>query len=284
MSRFTFKTPGLLNPSGLMKPWAGGDGQTFREVIAGELDNVAIAAELVADARNPMKCDSTILPYHAADRRIPKFSTTDEMVWRIMLTKFRQIHARAGHPWCLLRLLRIFLQRFGRPLLRYVSTSGDGGISQWHTLAPGDGLNDYFELGQLDPEFTTHTEKPGNWIWDTNATNGHWSRFWILIYTSGMTDALATTKWDGAGEWDGGSDYWDGFIASTEILEMVTMLKFFKAANSRLQGLFLVHDDTAFDPTGSGSGYPGGNWDLIVDPSTGAPIRREGVTYSYIHS
>jgi hypothetical protein len=90
-----------------------------------------------------------------------------------------------------------------------------------------------------------------------------------------MTDLVPTTEWDGAGEWDGGSDFWDGYIESTEITEMVTMLNTFKASNSRLQGLFLVHDDTAFDPTGSGVGYPDGTWDLWAN-------RRSGVTYSYV--
>jgi hypothetical protein len=262
MSPVTFFRPNLLNQPGIMKPWQTGDGQTFREVIAGELDATIIAAEQVADARNVLKCDPTILPYHAKDRMMPRFSTVDESVWRTMLSKFRQIHATAGHPWCLLRLLRIFLRRFGRPMLRYVSTAGDGSFSQWHTLAPGDGTNDYFELGRTDPEFTTHTEDPANWLWDAQASTGHWSRFWILIYTSDMTGVNTTTDWDDTGEWDGGVDFWDGYIESDEIAEMVTMLNTFKASNSQLQGLFLVHDDSIFDPSGSGAGFPGGNWNI----------------------
>ena len=274
MTEVTFYRPSLLNPPGLMKPWAGKNGQTFREVIAGELDNVLISAELVADARCVLKCDPSVLPYHATDRMMPRFSTVDESVWRIMLSKFRQIHAKAGHPWCLLRLLRIFLRRFGRPMLRYVSTAGDGSFSQWHTLVPGDGKNDYFELGRVDPEFSTYTKTPANWLWDANASLGHWSRFWIMIYTSGMTGVNATTEWDDAGEWDGGSDFWDGYIGSTEISEMVTMLNTFKAANSQLQGLFLVHDDSIFDPTGSGAGFPDGTWNLDYN-------RVGNVSYAY---
>lgn len=276
MSDATFLRNDLLNPPGLMKPWQGTNGTAFREVIAQEFDNVLIAAEQTQDARNVLKCDPTVLPYHAKDRKIPRFSTVDESVWRTMLSKWKQIHAMAGHPWCLLRLVRIFLRRYGRPLLRYVSTAGDGSVSQWHTLAPGDGTNDYFLLDRLDPEFTTHTETPANWLWDANASNGHWSRFWILIYTSSMTETIATTEWDGAGEWDGGSDYWDGVLTSTEITEMVTMLNTFKASNSQLQGLFLVHDDSIFDPTGSGAGFPDGTWNLWANRL------HTGVTYSYV--
>ncbi len=262
MTTPTFLRPELFSPFGLMKQWSGPQGEAFCRVVALEGDNVLSAAQLTQDARSPLKCAADLLPLHAADRRIPKFSTVDEQVWRIMLSKFRQIHAMAGHPWCLLRLLRIFLRRFGRPLLRYVSTAGDGSISQWHTLLPGDGTRDYFELDTVDPEFQTHTANPANWLWDPLASTGHWSRFWILIYTSGMTNTIQQTEWDGAGEWDSGSDYWDGFISSTEIAEMVAMLKTFHARNAQLQGLFLVHDDTAFDPTGSGAGYPDGTWNL----------------------
>lgn len=279
MNPFTFFRPNLLNPPGLMKPWQGGDGQTFREVIAGELDATIIAAEQVADARNVLKCDPSILPYHAQDRMMPRFSTVDESVWRIMLSKFRQIHATAGHPWCLLRLLRIFLRRFGRPMLRYVSTAGDGSFSQWHTLAPGDGLNDYFELGRIDPEFSTHTETPANWLWDANASAGHWSRFWIFIYTSGLDGMIVQSEYDDAvSEWDSGVDYWDGYIDATEIAEMVTMINTFKASNSQLNGLILVHDNAIFDPTGSGAGFPGGDWDSILNRI------HDDVTYSYEHA
>jgi hypothetical protein len=96
-----------------------------------------------------------------------------------------------------------------------------------------------------------------------------------------MANTIPQTQWDDTGQWDGGSDYWDGFISSTEIAEMVTMLKTFHARNAQLQGLFLVHDDTAFDPTGGGAGYPNGTWQNMIDPMTGAFNRRAGVTYSY---
>lgn len=274
MSLLSFFRPGLLNPPGLMKPWAGSNGQAFREVIAGELDATLIAAEQVADARNVMKCDPTVLPAHEADRRIRRYTTESELSWRRRLAAWLAIWRSAGGAYCILRQLRIFLAARGRPMIRFVTTTGSGGRTQWFTLAPGDGIRDYFAEDGLDPEFTEYQATPANWDWDGNLSQ--WSRFWILIYTSGLTDVVASTEYDGTGEWDGGADHWDGSLTSDEITGMVELCTEWKAAGSRLQGLFLVHDDTIFDPTGSGAGYPDGTWDLWTNRLL------DGVTYSYV--
>jgi hypothetical protein len=278
MSELDFLAPELLTPPGTLKAWQGPQATTFRECVASAFNDVAISAELVGRARSPLLCDATVLPYHGRDRRISRYSTESELSYRKRLAKWRQIWGSAGRAWGILRQLRIFLSPFGRPMIRYVSTTGSGGYSQWFTLAPGDGVNDYFEFGGLDPEFSRALATPGNWIWD--ALVGRWSRFWILIYTSGITGGPSVAEWDGGvDEWDGDA-YWDGYLSSAMLADLAQLCIDWSAAHSKLAGLFLVHDDAIFDPTGSGAGYPDGDWNLLVDPTTGALTRRTGVTYS----
>jgi hypothetical protein len=282
----TFQRDELIVPPGTLKAWQGPEALKFRSVVANEFDNLAITAELVGDARSPLKCDPTVLPYHARDRKISRYATETESSWRKRLSKWRQIWGSAGRAWGILRQLRIMLAPYGRPMLRYVSTSGSGTHSQWFTLVPGDGRNDYFELGGLDPEFSRDLQSPGNWIWDAGATGGLWSRYWVLIYTSGITAPYGSSTWDVSGTWDdpAESTYWDGYFSAAQMADFAQMCIDWGAAHSKLAGLFLVHDDMAFDPSGSGSGYPNGNWNLLVDPTTGAPTRREGVTYSIVRT
>lgn len=278
-----FQADEYLTPPGTLRAWQGEDARTFRSCVAAEFNNLVITAEQMSNARNPLKCDPTILPYHGRDRRIRRYDTETEISWRRRLAKWKQIHASAGRAWGLLRQLRIFLQPYGRPMLRIVSSASDGAQAQWFTLEPGDPRRDYFQIGGLDPEFSRHVQTPSNWLWDFDAIDGFaWSRFWVLINTSGITPTVATSEWDDVATWDDGA-YWDGVFTSAQIGGIVDLLNDWKAAQSMLAGLFLVHDDTAFDPTGTGSLYPGGDWDLLVDPTTGAPTRREGVTYSYVN-
>jgi hypothetical protein len=270
MSELDFLAPELLTPPGTLKAWQGPNATTFRECVASAFNDVAISAELVGRARSPLLCDATVLPYHGRDRRISRYSTESESSYRKRLAKWRQIWGSAGRAWGILRQLRIFLAPFGRPMIRYVSTTGSGGYSQWFTLAPGDGTVDYFEIGGLDPEFSRVLTTPGNWIWD--ATTGKWSRFWILIYTSGLTSGRADFDGGDGEDYDNGEVY-DGYFSAAEMTDIAQLCIDWSAAHSKLAGLFLVHDDTIFDPTGSGAGYPDGTWNLWAN-------RRTGVTYS----
>jgi hypothetical protein len=282
MSVFSFQQ--TLTLPGTLKQWMGRQGMVYRSAIAGAFDALALTAELTGDARSPLKCDASVLPYHAADRRIKRFSNETEASHRIALSKWKQIHRAQGKAYGILRRLRILLQPYGRPMLRYVHTSGAGQMTEWFTLAPGDDQNDYFVFDGIDPEFSRVLTKPGNWLWDPQATAGQWSRYWVLIYTSGLTSGTdGSIEWDVSGEWDDGVSHWDFGLSSDIISDCLECCKDMQAANSSCFGIFQVHDDTAFDPTGSGAGYPDGTWQDIID-SSGALIRRTGVTYSYVRT
>ena len=276
MSDSTYFAPGIFRPRGLMRQHSGNMGARFRGVVAQEFDNFTVASQLVQDAGNVLKCDASVLPQHALDRCIRRYLNESELSWRLRLSKSNQIHQTAGTAWGILRQLRIMLLPKGRPRLRHVTTSGDGAMSQWYTLAPGTGDIDYFETNPydrpLDPEFSRYLAKPGNWLWDAGASSGEWSRFWLLIYTSGV--ASPPPDWDGTGEWDSGVDYWDGYLTSDDVAGIAEMATEWKFAGSQLAGIFLVHDDSLFDPTGSGAGYPDGTWNLDFN-------RVGGVSYAY---
>lgn len=281
MSFPTFRTDPVMFSPGLLKQWMGPHGTAYREVLADEGDNLLRTFKLVGQQRSPLLCDASVLPLHSRDRRIRRYTNESESSIRRRLAKWLQIHQSAGRAWGMLRQLRIYLQTLGRPLIRHVCSAGDGSCAQWSTLNPGDGTRDYFEVGGIDPEYESVSTAPSNWLWDAGATTGKWSRFWILIYTSGLTSATPTTTWDGDGEWDSGSDYWDGYLTAGQVQDIVDLCNDWKAAHSQLEGVFLVHDDSLFDPTGSGANFPDGTWDTLIDPTTGAFNRAENVTYAY---
>lgn len=272
MSAFSFQS--LIDLPGTLKQWLDTNGLRFRSAIAAAFDAAYLTANLASDARSPLKCDATVLPYHAADRKIRRYTNELEITWRRRLAKWKQIHRSKGKAYGILRALRLLLLPYGRPELIYVHTTGDGGMTEWFTLAPGDDDNDYFITGQLDPEFTRHLEKPGNWIWDPQATTGQWSRYWILIRTTGLTD-VSSIQWDVSGQWDDGVSKWDKGLPSEIIADCLECCKDMQAANSACFGIFQVHDDSIFIPTGSGAGYPSGDWQFQIN-------RVAGVTYSYV--
>jgi hypothetical protein len=281
MSGLSFFRKGLLYPTGLMKPWAGGNGRTFREVIAGELDATIIAAQQVADSRNVMKCDPTVLPAHAKDRQIRRYTTESELSWRKRLAAWLPIHQSHGGAWCILRQLRILLAPYGRPELVFVSTTRD--LSNWFTLLPGDEANDYFESDGIDTEFSNHQQDPPNWDWDGDVTQ--WSRFGIIIRMDGITNPdVSAGEWDGASLWDG-VNVWDGGLSNPVVQDILSLATEWKAAGSRCDWILFTPDNTVLSPTGTSSTVapwnyttmPDGEWDQVNK-------RNPDVIFAYVHA
>lgn len=287
MTTSTYFAPGLFRPRGLMRQHSGNMGARFRGVIAQEFDNFTVATQLVQDAGNVLLCDESVLPQHALDRGIRRYATESELSWRTRLSKGNQIWQSAGTAWGILRQLRIMLLPHGRPRLRHVSTSGDGAMSQWYTLEPGDGTVDYFETNPydrpLDPEFSRYLAKPGNFLWDAGASSGEWSRFVIAIELAGLTSPDVTAgEWDGASTWDG-SYVWDGGLSGGVIDDIVALCNDWKFAGSQLKAVLFVPDEMVLSPTGTSvtlpagqTTYPNGQWD---DPTK----RNPDVIFAYVH-
>jgi hypothetical protein len=280
MSTLTFQAEPLIVPPGTLKVWQGPQARNFRSALAAEFDNVAVTAELTGDARSPLLCDATVLPRHGHDRKIRQYSTESETSYRKRLAKWRQIWASAGRAWGILRQLRIFLEPYGRPLIRYVSTSGDNAQTQWFELQPGTGDDDYFEIDGVDADFSRELVTPANWIWD--ASTGKWSRFWVIIYlASGANPAVIPGEWDGTSEWDG-TNVWDCPLSAAEVADIVALINDWKAANSMLYGVFFAPSSLVFSPFAVAStvapwGYstmPDGNYHDLTK-------RRPDACYAY---
>jgi hypothetical protein len=157
-------------------------------------------------------------------------------------------------------------------MIRHVVCAGDGSIAQWSTLAPGDGKNDYFEVGGLDPEFSTARATPSNWLWDAGATNGEWSRFSVSIAMDGITNPdVSAGEWDGASLWDGTS-VWDGGLSNPVVSDIVALCNDWKAAHAQLLSVLFVPTANTLEPSGTSSTvmpwgyttYPNGDWDNLA--------------------
>jgi hypothetical protein len=240
------------------------------------LDNLVTSAELAGQARSPLLCHPSVLEVHARDRRIRRYVGETEASWRTRLAKWRQIWASAGRAWGILRQLRILLAPYGRPRLRYVSTGGDADFTQWFTLEPGDPAQDYFFLGGTDPDFWRALTTPGNWLWDAGASVGHWSRFWLIIYIDKMPTGT-WAQWDGSDAWDDNVKAWGGLPVVQAIIDLANE---WKAAHSALWGVILCSDPDAYDPAGSGAGYPNGYGWLTHAPD-GTPQHPAGAELAY---
>lgn len=282
MSDLSFFGPELLNLSGKMKPFKGPRGQAFCEVIAGELDAAIITAQQVADSRNVMLCDATVLPAHAKDRQLRRYITESELSWRKRLAAWLPIWQSAGGAWCILRQLRILLEPYGRPELAFVSTTGSGSVSNWFTLLPGDGTRDYFEADGIDPEFVNHQQIPVNFNWDGNLSQ--WARFAIIIRMDGITTPdISAGQWDGASLWDG-VNVWDGGLSNPVVQDILSLATDWKAAGSRCDWILFTPNNTVLAPNGTSvtvppwnyTTYPNGTWNQLDK-------RNPDVICAYVH-
>lgn len=242
------------------------------QVLVGRLQSIVFAggpttsregAARLADGRL-IECEPFVLPLHAEQRGIQIYATESTLSKRIRLSQWRQIHAERGtHRGELRNLQPYFVAWPALPRMRIVHQSNEATPSVlWHTLDP-------------DGSYSVHRQLTSNWNWD--GVKSKKTRFWLIIYV----DQLGYTSpvWDGAQTWDGGS-VWDGLFTDLQIADIVAMITEAKSAHSKLSGVIAATDPASFDPTaaivinGDGtSTLPGGNWNYLVDPTTGKPTR-----------
>ena len=228
-----------------------------------------------------LQCEPDVLPWHARDREIHLYPSEPIPSQRFNLARFRQLHARRGtHRGEMERVRPYFLGADGLgviPRIRIVHQDGAGAGATWHTYAGSYDL----EAG-LRP-YTIHRQEPSNWDFDGQATK--WSRWWAIVYTSGVGSLDGgITYWDDGSFWDGGQ-YWDG-INGQVLGDIVAMFLGWHSAHSECAGIILAHDLASFDPTSTSSTLtdgtttlPVGNWGQLVDPLTGLATRLQSATW-----
>jgi hypothetical protein len=229
-----------------------------------------------------MQCEPDVLPWHARDREIPIFPSEPIASQRVILSQWLQLHARrATHRGELQRVQPYFLGADGLgvlPRIRIVHQDGDGDGAMWHTVS-----------GSYDPGgagiYSVHRQEPSNWVFDASVEK--WSRWWGILYTTGIPLLTSgVTYWDDGHIWDGGQ-VWDG-VQSPIVRDIVSMFLSWHSAHSQCAGVILASDPLSFDPTATAIAFPDGttslpvgNWGFLVDPVTNLPTRLQTATWIY---
>ncbi len=237
---------------------------TILEALGITADEAIETLALGIRAANPLTCKADALPRICEDRKIRWYPTEPESSIRVRLANYRQARKLAGSHQGEMRQLQPYFLPAGMPRIRIVHQDGLGASATWHTLEP-------------DGRYLVHRSTPSNWNWD--GVPLRWSRFWVIIYTHdlGLVESI---------NYDDGSTYnaghlWDGKLSAAQIADVVSIVMDWKAAHSRLWGVILTNDPSAFDPTGSGSSFPDGKWGYYIDNETGLPTRIQSATYAY---
>lgn len=248
-------------------PWwlRGTVAGTFLKGVAELLDNGIETARLAIKAGNPLTCEEDALPWIAIDRRIRRYPTEPIQSHRLRLAQFRQLWRHAGSAYGQMLALQSYFLPGAVPRIRIVHQCGDGSNATWHTLDP-------------DGTYSVHRATPSNWDWD--GVPAKWSRYWVIIYTDGLSPLVETITYDDGYGYDEGWIY-DGLFTHAQIDDMVSIVNDFEPPHAVLWGLILATDPASFDPAGSGAGYPGGDWGYDIDMTTGLATRLESAVYSY---
>lgn len=232
---------------------------------------------------NPYKCDVSAFPSLSQDRKIRLYSTEPEVSKRWRLAHWRQIRKHAGsHYGEMLNVQPMFfyanadgsVNRSRVPTIRCVHQSGvrDGAyFTTWHTLAP-------------DGTYSWHRPVVRNFNIDDRPTL--WSRWAAFFYMNG-------TGIDPGPLYGDGHDYGDGSVYGGGItpamgVDIVGMLREYKAPHSWLNWAAFVWGAGLVDPNGTPTQDADGRWSLphgantwasTVDPGTGLPTRPSNVEF-----
>lgn len=276
-------------------PWYMSSGRmgTLLNSVGGMLDGLAersllgrlAALPYAAGAKTAggllLQCEEDALPTHARDREIPIFPSEPVASKRLALSRWRQLHARRGtHRGEMERVQPYFLGADGLgslPRIRIVHQDGDGDGATWHTLS---GSADVGGAGI----YSIHRQEPSNWEFDGQTSL--WSRWWAIVYTTGIGVLTGETLWDDGHVW-GGGQVWGG-VQLAVISDLIGLWLSWHSAHSQLAGIILANDPDSFDPTATAvtlpdgsTSLPIGNWGSLVDPVTGDPTRLQSATWIY---
>jgi len=221
----------------------------------------------------PLGCDSSALPVLSFDRTLRFYPSESDESKRYRLSQWWQLHRQAGTHQGEMRNLQPYFLPGPLPRIRIVHQAGDGSSATWHTLEP-------------DGTYSVYRAIPSNWNFD--GVPSKWSRFWVIVYTTGLIPE-AQPEWDGGQLWDGGS-VWDGLFNEEQIAAMVALVSGveIKAAHSILWGFILATDPDSFDPASTAvvnadgsTTLPVGNWGYVINNITGAPTRLPSASFAY---
>lgn len=204
-------------------------------------------------AHMPTRAQEDALRQIGLDRLMPQGPNESRLAYATRLKKSFEAWQRAGTPFGVLSQLHALFSPSPPPI--YIVT--DSGHWYW-MLADGSFYN--LPVAQRPPAISS------NWRWDAN-TGTYWPRFWVIVDCSGGTPFAQPNVYGGGIVYSGGA-LWgiggSGPTAADIITSMREIIALWKPAHSTCANIIL--DFTGhFQPTGSGAGYPAGNWDLWVN-------------------
>jgi hypothetical protein len=245
----------------------------FLEAFALTLDSAGDSLAQGLHLSQPLRCDSSALPILAGDRTLDIYPTEPDSSKRYRLSQWWQLHRQFGTHQGELRNAQPLFLPDPLPIMRIVHQDGTGRRATWHTLA-GDGTYSIYKKSS-----------PSNWNWDGQTSE--WSRYWVIIYTNGLTET-APDVYDAGNTWDDGT-LWDGDPSADQIADLVAALGAdSKSAHSKLWGVILTSDPASFSPTATATtdaegwtSLPVGNWGYVIDNTTGQPTRPPYASFIY---
>jgi Phage tail protein (Tail_P2_I) len=194
-------------------------------------------------ARQPLLCDTSALPYIAADFQVTLYATEPLESQRFRLSQWKPLHRHKGSIRGAMMNLQPFWLPGALPWIHCVHQD-PGGMCSFHAMSPG---GTYSVVRPPGTGWWTWGQTPP---WTRTDPQLKWSRlFWIVRLPPGTSNGFlwnaASPPWNGTGSWDG--------FSAQAIADTVAALGEFKAAHSRIATVAF----TTLQPTDSIPGYSG---------------------------
>lgn len=244
-------------------PWLQGYwGNRFLYSIGTPLDGVQSSTFQGIEARMPGVGTTDALPFIGNDKQILRgFDESDE-AYIVRLRAALDTWKLAGNAISIITQLVGYVSP-AVPMVRYVVNGFDPSgtfIADWVTV--------------LDGAIGFHRADPSNWDWDGVQDQ---RRFWIIIYPGVWT----MRTWNDGGTYGDGQS-WGSTASPTQVKDIRSLVKKWKAAGTYCKNIILAGDASYFDPGASpGAPMPDGTWGepWKIVGGTAVPSRQANALY-----
>lgn len=234
----------------LSAPWLqDGTGERLSYPAGLATDAVVEAATQGTLAHMPTRGTADALPIIGADRGpITRGPNESDAGYRARLQRAPGDWARWGSPFGINEQVAAYFL----PALPKVQIVTDSG--HWYTTQPTPSGNQETVL----PPTARPPAAASNWDWDALAGTDWW-RFWLIV--DGTALATTTPLWGAPGlRWGAPGLTWGGLPHGMGD-DIRAIVQAWMPEHSFCQNIIFDYFGH-FLPTGSGAGYPAGNWDL----------------------
>lgn len=233
----------------LSPPWLQGPvGSRILYSLAVQFDALADAATYAIRYRSPIYAPEDAIPYLQQDRLIDRGPNESLSSFRMRLTRYLDLWARAGLNRGIINALQSYLVTLSGSLQNSITIVAESAralnVTAWDTAT-----------GNQDPQ-THYAATPYNWQWDQIYAPG---RFWVIIGDNGQNLLTPSPNW-AAFSWGDGTLYGCTAVAGyTQGIKNV--VKKWKSAGSTAQVVYNYSSSYYVPTLTSGSPFlPNGTW------------------------